>query len=281
MSVNEGWMYVNGALVTADDARVPAADEGLAHGRGVFETFRARQGSVYRLDRHLARLRADAEELAIAFPPELRELEAMVRELVRHNGILDARVRLTLTAGPPGGRPSVVMLARAATDYPDELYDRGMSALIAPVRRNETSPLSRIKSLNCLDNVMSREWARAAGADTALLLNTRSFLAEGSTSNVFLVLSGALATPPLADGALGGVTREAVMELAAGAGVKVSEASLTPEDLQRADEAFLTGAVMGVMPLTAVDRSPVGPGEPGKLTLRLRALYGDAAARPS
>lgn len=270
-------VYLDGAFVPASEARTLAEDAGLLFGRGVYETFRARRGGVYRLDRHIARLAKGAGVLGIALPAALDGLAAIVRELAARCGLDDARVRLTLTAGPPSGRPSLLIQARPATDYPASIYERGMAAVAASVRRNDTSPLSRVKSLNCLDNVMSREQAQAAGADTALLLNTRGLVAEASTANVFAVRGGTLLTPPLDDGALPGVTRGAVLELAAAAGIAAREESLTLDGLRGADEAFLTGAVMGVMPLASVGGRAIGGGRPGEATLRVRVLYEEAA----
>jgi branched-chain amino acid aminotransferase len=173
---------------------VRADDAGLLFGRGVYDTFRARHGHVFRLEAHVARITSGANVLGIAMPA--LDAAAVVQELCERSGLDDARVRMTLTAGPAGGSPTLIVQARAAADYPVEMYERGMAALISPVRRNETSPLAGVKSLNCLDNIMSREWAHAQGADTALLLNTHGALAEASTANVFVVRDGGLATPP-------------------------------------------------------------------------------------
>ncbi|OGO52138.1 MAG: hypothetical protein A2148_12580 [Chloroflexi bacterium RBG_16_68_14] len=287
------WVYLDGVFVDAGQARVAAGDAGLLYGRGLFETFRARRGRVYLLERHLARLEAGAGTLGIELPAALGGLWDIVRELAERCGLDDARVRLTLTAGPStlrlrsvqaglrtspeGGRPTLLLQARPATDYPERMYQQGASAIIVPVRRNETSPLSRVKSLNYLDNLLAREQARSAGADEALFLNTQGRLADGSASNVFLVKGGELLTPPVEDGALPGVTRGALLELAKGAGLGSREATLVSDDLLGADEAFLTNAVAGVLPLVSVDGVPVSSGAPGEATRRLRALYEAAA----
>lgn len=143
--------------------------------------------------------------------------------------------------------------------------------MISNVRRNETSPLSHVKSLNCLDSIMSREQAVNGGADTGLLLNTQGNVAEASTANVFIVRGGAILTPPVEDGALPGVTRSFVLQ-------EASEATLTPDDvLLSAEEAFLTGAVMGVMPLVRVGERSIGDGKPGNVTNRVRGRYETSA----
>jgi len=271
------WVYLDGAFLPAGEAKLPAADAGRLYGRGLFETFRARRGSVFLLDRHLARLRAGARTLEIEPAAELAQLSVVVRELAERCGLEDARIRLTVTAGPEGGRPSLLLQARPASDYPTEVYERGIRVIVASARRNETSPLARIKSVNYLDNLLAREESRHAGADEALLLNTRGLLAEASTANLFIARDGGLATPPISDGALPGITRGAVLELARDAGIAAREASLTLDDLYQASEAFLTNAIAGVLPVVSVDGQKVGSGKPGELTRRVRLLYEKAA----
>lgn len=270
---DETWAYQNGVFLPSNEARVAADDVGLLRGYGLFETFRARQGRVYLLDRHIARLRTGAGELDIAVPADVDRLPDIVSELAKRCELSDARVRLTLTAGPQGGQPALVLQAWPATDYPPEMYTHGVTAVIASMRRNETSPLAHIKSLSYLDNLLAKREALQAGADAAILLNTKGSLAESTSANVFIVLGGELLTPPIADGALPGVTRSAVLELAEGIGMAANKATLTTDDLLGADEAFLTNAVAGLLPLVSVDGRNVGSGGPGELTGRLRTLY--------
>jgi branched-chain amino acid aminotransferase len=270
-------VYLDGAFIAEGEARVAATGVGVLFGRGVFETMRAREGRVFRLDAHVDRMRDGARVLGID-PPDADAVAAAAGGLVRRLGLDDARVRATLAAGPPGGRPSLLVQARPATDYPADLYERGMTAVLAAVRRNETSPLSRVKSLNCLDNVLARDDARDRGAGEALLLNTRGLIAEGSVTNVFAVTGGGLVTPPLGDGALPGVTRAVVLDVARASGLAATERSLTPQELRSADEAFLTNAVMGVMPLVSVDGSAIGAGQPGETTRAVMSLYAAAVA---
>ncbi len=271
--------YLNGQLVPADRAFVQADDRGLLHGRGLFETFRARGGRVLAIERHVERLRSGATLLGIPLSLSPPELERAVADLTRRLDQPDARVRLTVSAGIEGGPPTTLLTAKPATDYPPSLYEQGASAVFATVRRNETSPLCRVKSLNCLDNVLAREEARARGADEALLRNMRGRLAEGAFTNVFVVKDGELLTPAVADGALPGVARSIVFDLAAALGLRAREASLRPVDLMRADEAFLTNAIAGVLPLTRVEGRAIGAGRPGPVTQTLRAAYDGALTR--
>ncbi len=267
------WIYLNGELVQQEAATVSALDRGLLYGYGLFETMRSYGGRVFRLEEHYQRLREGAARLAMDAPLTRRELSDAVEVVLQRNELSDARVRLMLTAGAEGAAGSVILLAREVTEYPRQLYRRGMSALVTSMRRNETSFLSGVKSLNYLDNVLAREEARRQGADEAILLNTRGFVVEGSASNVFLVLDGRLVTPNLSSGCLAGITRQAVLELAAEFGLEAIETDVELSAFAVASEAFLTGSVMEVMPLTRLDGRPVGSGRPGPVTGRLGRLY--------
>ena len=267
------WIYLNGELVRQETATVSALDRGLLYGYGLFETMRSYGGRVFRLEQHYQRLRDGAARLAMDVPLTLRELSDAVEIVLLRNELSDARVRLMLTAGAEGAAGSVILLAREVTEYPRQLYRRGMSALVSSMRRNETSFLSGVKSINYLDNQLAREDARRQGADEAIILNTRGLVAEGSASNMFLVLDGRLVTPNLSSGCLAGITRQAVLELAIAAGLEPVESEVEPSAFEDASEAFLTGSVMEVMPLTRLDDRPVGTGGPGPVTGRLQRLY--------
>ncbi len=281
------WIYLNGELVQQETATVSALDRGLLYGYGLFETMRSYGGRVFRLEEHYQRLRDGAACLAMALPLSLRDLNEAVDAVLERNKLADAYVRLTLTAGasPVAGTSSaagdetVMLLAGPLTDYPPDLYRRGMAAVFSAVRRNETSPLSGIKSLNYLDNLLAREDARRRGADEAILLNTRGLVAEGSASNVFLVRGNKLITPGIQSGALPGITRRAVLELATAAGLEAVESEVEPAAFKDAAEAFLTNSVVEIMPLTRLDDRPVGSGRPGPVTGRLHRLYQEMVAR--
>ena len=254
----------------------------MLYGYGLFETMRSYGGRVFRLEEHYGRLCDGAARLAMDVPLTLPDVRDAVDAVLERNELQDAYLRLTVTAGPlPGGRgdAAVILFAKPLADYPPALYERGMAAVVSEVRRNETSPLSGVKSLNCLDNLLAREEARRRGADEAVLMNTRGFVAEGSASNVFLVREDTLVTPGLDSGALAGITRQAVLELAADAGLEAVESQVEPSAFGDASEAFLTNSVMEVMPLTRLDGRPVGSGRPGPATERLRRLYQEMARR--
>ncbi len=274
-------LWVNGKLLPVGEAALDPRDRGFTLGDGLFETMRVRGGAVLRIERHLSRLRAGAAVLGLSPLPKDEGLKDAIARTLAANGLTDAAVRLTISRGVPKRRgllpepepnPSMVIHAEPFTGYPAELYERGARAVISGIRRNEHSPLARVKSLNYLDNVLARREAEARGVDDALLLNTAGDLACASAANLFLLLDGALVTPSVASGALPGTVRELVTaELAPPIGLKVVERVVRPEELGAAHEVFLTNALMGIVPLTVVDTLPIGTGVPGPVSMKLRA----------
>ena len=270
-------IWLNGQLVEDDRARISVHDRGLTLGDGLFETMRAYDGRVFRLEAHLRRLRDGAIRIGLPLPDNLADA---VRQTVEANGFDDAVVRLTVSRGvgghgaEPPERPSPTVIVTARPCAPlARWYERGARASVAASRLNEHSATVGLKHLGFLDRIMARAEARDAGFDEALLLNTAGWLAEGTVSNVFLVVNGALHTPPLSCGPLPGITRAAVIELAAGRALDASEQACAPELLTRAEEAFLTNSVWEIVPLIGVDSRPIGDGRPGPLTLGLLAAY--------
>ncbi len=241
-------VWLDGRLIDGAEARIDPADRGFTLGDGLFETVLVRHGSVRRLDAHLERLRRGCDVLQLPCP-SLDLGEAMAATLAA-NRLADGVVRLTLTrgAGPRGIMPPV-------PSHPTLLITAGplppprppLACILAETtRRNQHSPLSRIKSLNYLDNILARQEAVRRGADEALLLNTAGLLAESTIANLFVVKRGAVLTPPVADGALPGVMRAAVLAAARG-----RDRSLTPDDLDGADEIFLSSS-LGLQAVRAV-----------------------------
>ena len=277
--------YVNGRLVPESAGAVSALDRGLLLGDGLFETMRVVAGRILQWRRHWERLDAGAQVIGLALPWTTDVLELAVEDALRANRLREATVRLTVTRGfspaarglppPPDARPTLLIRAAPFTPYPEHLYRDGMRVIVSRrTRRNEHSPLSRVKSLCYLDNVIAREEAAAHGADEALLLNTQGNAACATTANLFTVRAGRLHTPPLADGALPGTVRALVIaDLAPQIHRPVAATRLSETDLHAADELFLTNALMGIMPVCAVDGRPVGDGQPGPITRELLAAY--------
>jgi branched-chain amino acid aminotransferase len=279
-------IYLNGRLTPRSKARLSPFDLGFLYGYGLFETMRAYQGHIFRLDRHLARLRHSAQSLGLTHSilnvvEGRQSLEAACMETLEANKLQDARLRLTVSAGEgdmtpdPGtcSNSTVLVTAQNIVPLPPEKHESGFKAALSSVRRNSQSPLSQIKSTCYMENILARMAARAAGCDEAILLNEQGYLAEGSTTNIFLVNKGELITPSLENGVLPGITREAVLEIARATNIKTLERQVELKELIEAEEAFITNSILELMPLTWFDGKPIGTGKPGQLTRELLAAY--------
>ena len=285
-----GTLWIGDRLFPANEARLDPRDRGYVLGDGLFETMRAHGGSVPMLGRHLSRLRAGAAEIQLPLPWSDAGLENAVVETLEANELSGAVVRLTVSRGVPRGRglspdpnpsPSLVIQAHSFSGYPAAIYERGMRAVTSSIHRNERSPLANLKSLSYLENVLARREADARGYDEALMLNTGGNLACASAANLFLVVGGTLLTPDLASGALPGTMRDFVLsELAPRMGLDTAERPVRPAEFAAAEEAFLTNALLGVVPLTAVDGRPVEAGAPGPVSLDLGARLGASLNAP-
>jgi len=255
-------IYLGGQLVAAAEARVDPWDRGLTLGDGLFETIAVRAGRVARREAHLSRLRDGADVIGLKVPFGDGALAEALAQVIEANAIDEGVLKLIVTRGPaPRGllppapvQPTLLIAGVAQELAPPE----PATAVIATVtRRNEHSPLSRIKTLNALDNVLAAQEAARLGADDALLLNGAGNLTEAAAANLFLVAGGRVITPPVHDGVLPGVMRADVIK-ALGA----AERSLRPADLAEASEAFLTNS-LGIRPLVSVVGVAIGDGQPG------------------
>jgi branched-chain amino acid aminotransferase len=255
-------IYLGGQLVAAAEARVDPWDRGLTLGDGLFETIAVRAGRVARLEAHLSRLRDGGDVIGLKVPLGDSALAEAFSEVIEANGIGEGVLKLIVTRGPaPRGLlpPAPVQPTLLIAGISQELAPpEPATAVIATVtRRNEHSPLSRIKSLNALDNVLAAQEAARRNADEVLLLNGAGNLAEAAAANLFLVAGGIVITPPVHDGVLPGVMRADVIKA-----LGVAERSLRPADLTKASEAFLTNS-LGIRPLVSVDGVAIGDGQPG------------------
>jgi branched-chain amino acid aminotransferase len=271
-------IHLGGRLVDAATARIDPADRGFLLADGVFETLRVHDGEAFKLEAHLARLAAGARILGLPVP-DAGEIALAVSDTLDANKLREASLRITLTRGagrrgllpPRDMEPTLLIAASPAA----ERSSAPMTAHIVNTRRNEHSPLSRVKSLAYLDNILALREAAEAGFDEALLLNTAGRLAGGCRSNLFLVLDGVLATPPLSEGVLAGITRQTLLELAVDAGVETREMPLTMADLARAGEALICNSLLEVRALTRIDDQALSSGPIANiLAERYRALTG-------
>lgn len=273
-------VYLNGSLVPLSQASLSPLDYGLLYGYGLFESLRAYSGHIFRLKNHLERLHRSAKFLGI----DLRntpDFEGALYGTLQANNLSNARLRLTVSGGEgeavpdllSGTSPTVLIVARPYVPYPDQVYENGFKAIVSRIRRNSQSPLSSMKSLNYLDSLLARREAKLAGADEAIFLNEKGFMAEGSTSNIFVVSGNTLLTPGDDSGILPGVTRDVVLESAPSLGIKTTVRRIALEELTQADEAFLSNSLIEIMPLTRVSRQVIGSGRAGKVTRRLMEAY--------
>jgi branched-chain amino acid aminotransferase len=275
-------IYVDGTWHSRDTARVSVFDHGLLYGDGVFEGIRIYNRRIFRLEAHLDRLYTSARALALSVPLTPNAMQAVVREAVRRNRREEGYVRLIVTrgAGDLGidprtcPRPSVIIIATDIRVYPPQLYVHGIKLITSATRQVSHEACDpRIKSLNYLKNILAKIDAQHAGAHEAIMLNQAGFIAECTADNFFVVRRGRLLTPAPQDGALEGITRGVVLQLAAEAGIEASEAQLTRFDAYTADECFVSGTGAELMPVTEVDGRPVADGQPGPITGRLTDAF--------
>jgi branched-chain amino acid aminotransferase len=275
------WIYLQDRFVPREEAKISVFDHGFLYGDGLFETFRAYNGVIFRLSQHLERLARSARRLEISLLSPSR-LESILYETLKRNALRDAILRLTLTRGEGEAgldpalceKPTLVVTARPFTGYPPESYLNGVSAVIVQVRRNAASALDPgIKTTSFLNNIMAKLEAKKAGADEGLFLNQEGYLSEGTTSNLFWIRQGKLETPSLAVGLLEGITREVVIDLARKKNIPTEEGCYKPDALFDSEEAFLTNSGFELMPVTRINGKRVGLGQPGPITLQLHYAF--------
>jgi len=275
-------IYLDGEWHGRETAKVSVFDHGLLYGDGVFEGIRVYARRIFRLEAHLDRLYASARALGLDIPLPPDAMANVVRQAVRRNQADDAYIRLVVTRGvgdlgiDPRScpRPSVIVIVTDIRVYPPEQYAHGVKVVTSPTRQvSHESVDPRIKSLNYVKNVLAKLDALHAGADEAIMLNAQGFIAECTADNLFVVRAGRLLTPAPQDGALEGITRDAILHLAAADGIAAAEARLTRFDAYMADECFVTGTGAEVMPVVAVDGRRIGTGTPGPVTQRLTDAF--------
>jgi branched-chain amino acid aminotransferase len=279
-------VWIEGRVVDGAEARIPGTDHGLLYGDGVFEGIRLAAGRVFRLDAHLERLRHSARAIGLELPGGTAGIRKIVIETARAFGQPDGYVRLLVTRGDGAMgvdptrclEPRVVCIACEIALYPAELLSTGITMVTVSVRRPAPDVLDpRVKSLNYLNSVLAKREARLRGADEALILNSAGMVAEAAVANVFAFRRARLLTPPPSDGALEGVTRGAVLELAAGLGIPAEERSLTRMDLLSADEVFVSGTGARIVGVRSLDGAEIGVRAPGPITEKLGAAFAELA----
>lgn len=276
--VRELTIYLDGKFVPESEAKVSVFDHGLLYGDGVFEGIRFYNGRVFRLEQHLDRLWDSARSICLDIPISRAEMTEALLETIRRNDLREGYIRQIVTRGVGNlglnpaqcKRPSVIIIATTIALYPKEVCEKGLTVVTCPTRRTAAAALNpAVKSLNYLNNVMARIEANLAGADEALMLNEAGNVAECTADNVFIVKGGQIFTPPISAGALRGITRSVVFDIAAEVGLKITETDITRHDVFVADECFLTGTAAELIPVIKADGRMIGNGKPGSITVRM------------
>src|SRR5438309_9496304 len=275
-------IFLDGEFVPEEEAKVSVFDHGLLYGDGIFEGIRFYNGRVFRLEEHLERLWDSARSICLEIPIGRGEMTEALLETIRQNGLREGYVRLIVTRGVGNlglnpaqcKRPTVIIIATTIALYSKEVCEAGLTVVTCPTRRTGAAALNpAVKSLNYLNNVMARIEANLAGADEALLLNEAGNVAECTADNIFIIKRGQIFTPPIAAGALRGITRSVAFDIAAELGIKITETDITRHDVFVADECFLTGTAAEVIPVVKADGRTIGSGKPGPITARTIARF--------
>ena len=275
-------IYVDGKFVPEGEAKVSVFDHGLLYGDGIFEGIRFYNGRVFRLEEHHDRLWDSARSICLEIPMTRAAMTEALLETIRRNGLRDGYIRQIVTRGVGNlglnpalcKRPTVIIIAATIALYPEEMYRNGLTIVTVPTRRAGAATLNpAVKSLNYLNNVMARIEANLVGADEALMLNDNGHVAECTADNVFIIKKGQIFTPPISAGALRGITRAVIFEIADELGIKITETDLSRHDVFVADECFLTGTAAEVIPVIKADGRMIGTGKPGELSGRMIARF--------
>lgn len=280
-------IYIDGQFYDKENAKISVFDHGLLYGDGVFEGIRFYNGRVFRLDEHIDRLFDSARAIALNIGMDKSAVIEATLETIRQNNLQDGYIRLVVTrgVGDLGLNPmlcpkaSIFVIASKITLYSADKYENGLDVVTCATRRIPHGALSpMVKSLNYLNNVMAKIEAQNAGAGEGLMLNEQGFVSECTGDNIFIIKNGVITTPPISAGALAGVTRSVVFDLAAEFGIPIHEPMMTRYDIFTADECFLTGTAAEIIPAVKLDTRLIGDGKPGPITRRLITRFRELTA---
>lgn len=280
-------VYINGKLVPSHEARISVFDHGFLYGDGLFETMRAYQRRIFRLEHHLQRLFLSLEYLKYPIPFNFDFLKEAIYKTIEANKLEDAYIRLTVSRGegitvpdPATCKsPNLIIITREYVPYSSALYQKGYKGKVVGVKPSPYMPTVSMKTLNFLNHIIAKMEAKASGSHEGIMVNTDGFVTEGTVSNIFMLKGGCVSTPSREVGLLPGVTRQAVLEIAEAKGLETREAKITLNELLMADEAFFTNALIEILPLVEVNEHPIGKGVPGPLTRELMSDYRELVKR--
>ena len=275
-------IYLDGEFVAEPDAKVSVFDHGLLYGDGIFEGIRFYNGRVFLLEEHLDRLYDSAKAILLTIPLDRDAMHQAVLETCRQNSLRDGYIRLVVTRGKGDlglnpnkcEKPTVFIIATTIQLYPEKYYTEGLRVNTVPTQRVSHAAFSpAIKSLNYLNNILAKIEGNLYGAQESIMLNQQGFVAECTADNIFVIKQDKILTPLVSDGALGGITRRLMFELARELGRDIRETNITRYDLFVADELFLTGTGAEVVPINEVDGRKIGSGKVGPVTTDFLRLF--------
>jgi branched-chain amino acid aminotransferase len=277
-------VYINGKYYQKKDAHVSVFDHGLLYGDGVFEGLRIYQGRIFKLEEHITRLYKSARAILLTISMSEAAMQKAVVKTVAMNKKENGYVRLLVTRGEGAlgidprscKKPAIIIIADDIQLYPREYYENGIAIVTSSSRRMPSDCLDpRIKSLNYLNNIMAKLEARQAGCLEAVMLNQEGFVAECTADNIFIVRVQTLCTPAPYHGALDGITRNTIIDIAGSLGIPTEETALTRFDLYNADECFMTGTGAEIMPVIKIDGRVIGKGRPGPISHKLKKGFSE------
>ena len=270
-------IYMNNKLVDREEAKVSVFDHGLLYGDGIFEGIRLYDGCVFKLEEHLERLQLSARAIMLKLPWSNQEMAEAVCETCRANNLKNGYIRLVVTRGEGSlglsirncNDPQLIIIADKIQLYPHEFYENGLKIITVPTRRCNSAALPpAVKSLNYLNNILAKIEAQHLGYHEAIMLNDEGYVAECTGDNIFILRKGELMTPFTSVGALRGITRDTVLEIADELGISWHETNITRYDVWNAEEVFLTGTAAEIIPIVEIDARIIGSGKPGEVTAK-------------
>ena len=278
------YAFFNGKLIKKDKIRISINDPGFLYGDGIFETIRAYNGFIFKLDEHLQRLFSSSRILRHNIDFDKNYLVEALDKLVARNKLkkCNAYIKIIITRGnykdrlkfDYSSKSNLIIIASKLIPYPDEYYKNGIKVISSSIRRNALgNDLYRYKLINYFENIFAKNEAYFQGAQEAIFLTKDRIILEGSISNVFFVKKEVIHTPPITQNILPGITRDIVIDLCNKNNLKVSQRNIHYHDIIVADEIFLTSSIMEIMPVREFDKYKIGERIPGSITSGLMLLY--------
>ncbi len=270
----KGLAYINGNFSPLQDAKISILDRGFRYGEGLFETVCIKEGKAIFLKEHFERLKNSAKALNLNLPLDLKQVTQITEKLIRDSSLEKGVLNIYLTATDEAGiKTNLVIVVKDEIRYKESDYKKGFTAIISSIRIDSSLPINSHKTLSFLPHILAKKEAKEKGADDAILLNTKGFVLETTTRNIFMVKGNKIITPPIGSGILPGITRAKILQLAPSLGLKVEEILLKADFLKSFDEVFLTSSLIEVMPVVKIDNTPINNGKVGQYAVILREKY--------